>query len=155
MLTISSGTFTAIDMTDAAIHAAIKSGGINPAFVPNMVLRVNLIGVGRFTIAIGTDVYMGIKRSLKRNERIRLYTKQIGLTNAKVFYKEANMWIAAVDAGEAIDKAYALMEKSMTFYMESMQEMSDNLRSIGMYQRKIQEKNPKVVDDILNILNGG
>lgn len=156
MLTISSGTFTTIDMADAAIHAAIKSGGIkNPAFVANMVLRVNFIGVGRFTIAIGTDVYMGIKRSSKRNERIRLYTRQIGLTNAKVFYKEANMWIAAVDAGEAIDKAYASMEKSMAFYVESMQEMSDNLRSIGIYQPKIQEKNPKVVDDILNILNGG
>ena len=40
MLTIATGTMTAIDLADAAIEAAIKSGGINPAFVPNMLVKV-------------------------------------------------------------------------------------------------------------------
>ena len=123
MITISSGTFTAVDMADAAIRSAIKSNKLPNEFVAdfirNMVLRVNVIGVGRFTIAIGTDIYMEGNRSRKRNERMRLYTRQIALTNAKVFYKEANMWIAAVDAGEAIEKTCFIMEKSVAFYVES------------------------------------
>ena len=157
MITISSGTFTAVDMADAAIRSAIKSNKLPNEFVAdfirNMVLRVNVIGVGRFTIAIGTDIYMEGNRSRKRNERMRLYTRQIALTNAKVFYKEANMWIAAVDAGEAIEKTCFIMEKSVAFYVESMKEISDSLNNIGIYQPKIKKKNPELINNIIGVLN--
>lgn len=154
MLTISSGTFTAIDMADAAIHSAAKSGGFtSPAFWSNMILRVNFVGVGRFAIAIGTDAGMGGKRSRARNERIHLYTEQIALTDAKVFYKQANMWIAAENAGETIEKAYKMMEKTTKFYIESMQEISDNLNKIGEYVPEIKKKNPTLINDINDILN--
>lgn len=62
MMTISSGTFMVVDMADAAIRAAVKSGGINPAFASNFVLRVNFVGVGRFAVAVTSDVVMTMRR---------------------------------------------------------------------------------------------
>ena len=60
MLTIATGTFTAIDLADAAIRSAIKSGGEPMTFLKNFVLLVNFVGVGRFAIAIGQDTLMGV-----------------------------------------------------------------------------------------------
>ncbi len=55
MITIASGTYTAIDTVDAAVHAAIKSNGINPAFLINFAVRINIVGIGRFIIACMED----------------------------------------------------------------------------------------------------
>lgn len=152
MLTISTGTFTAIDMADAAIQSAVKSGGFGPALLSNMVLRVNFIGIGRFAIAVGTDVGMGVKKGRLRNERIKLYEEQIALTGAKVFYKQADMWISAESAGETIEKAYSMMEKTTVYFTQSMQEIADNLNRISEYVPSIQRKNPGLLDDIDEIL---
>lgn len=154
MLTIASGTFVAVDMADASVRAIIKSG-FSPAFLGNMILRVNFVGIGRFAIAVGSDVSMGVKRNRARNERIKLYTEQIALTEVKIFYKQADMWIAAESAEESINKAYIMMERTSVFYAESMQEIADNLQKIGSYVSGIQEKNPGLVDDILDVLKWG
>ena len=45
MMTVASGTFTAVDIADAAI----RSGGFNAVCL----LRVNFVDIGRFAIAIG------------------------------------------------------------------------------------------------------
>lgn len=63
MMTIASGTFVAIDLADAAIRAAIKSGMNPEAFMAHFVLRVNFVGIGRFSIACATDVMMGVKKN--------------------------------------------------------------------------------------------
>ena len=55
MITIASGTFTAIDSVDAAVRAAIKSKGINPAFFINFAVNINIVGIGRFIIACKAD----------------------------------------------------------------------------------------------------
>lgn len=63
MITISMGTFEVVDIADAAIRAAIKSG-LNPElFAAQFVLRVNFVGLGRFTIACVTDYMMGVKKN--------------------------------------------------------------------------------------------
>lgn len=62
MLTISTGTLTAVDLADAAIRAASKSGGNGAVFATQVVLRVNFVGVGRFAMAVGADVYMESKK---------------------------------------------------------------------------------------------
>lgn len=61
MMTVASGTFVAIDATDAAIRAAAKSGGEPSLFFGDMVLRINFVGIGRFAVAIGADTYMGYR----------------------------------------------------------------------------------------------
>ena len=101
MMTIATGTFTAIDMADAAVYAATKSIDIS-TFFSNMLLRVNFVGVGRFAVAVVSDTGMGVSRSIKQNQRIKLQREQLLLLDAKVYYKQAGMWIAAEDAGETL-----------------------------------------------------
>lgn len=155
MMTIASGTFTAVDMADAAIHAAGKSGGTVAGFAAQMVLRVNFVGVGRFAVAVATDAGMGVKRSMVRNKRIELYTQQLALTNAKVFYKEADMWISAQDAGKSIEEACAMAEKATAFYWECMQDISDSLEHTGEYISEIGENNPDLLEKMKDILEWG
>ena len=156
MMTIASGTFTAIDMADAAVRSAIKSGGLNtPAFLANMILRVNFVGVGRFAVAVATDVGMGLKRNYLRRERMQLYSELIFYTDAKVFYKQADMWISAESAGEAIEKAYGMMETTTAFLVESMREMGDDLNKISGYLPEIEKRNEGLLEEINDILTWG
>ena len=61
MLTVSHGTFCLVDIGDATIHSFAKGGfSFN---VKEYVLRLNVIGVGRFTISL----YGEIKRSVERH----------------------------------------------------------------------------------------
>ena len=62
MITIASGVFTVFDLADAGIRAGVKSGGELVTFAKYFILRVNFVGIGRFTIAVGVDVYMGIRK---------------------------------------------------------------------------------------------
>lgn len=82
MLTISLGTFVTIDLADAAIESAIKSGGFVAGFAPNMIVKINFVGIGRFSIAVFSDVKMGVQRQKKVNEVINLINEQISCYNA-------------------------------------------------------------------------
>ncbi len=155
MLTISTGTMTAIDLADAAIESAIKSGGVGPTFLSNMIVKVNFVGIGRFALAVGTDVKMGIQRSKSRNKRIAIMNEKIFLLNAKVFYKQANMWIAADNTGKTIEEAYEMMNETSKFFSESYQEIKTNMKKIGNYIPDIAEKNPKLINEINDILKWG
>ena len=114
MMTIATGTFTAIDMADAAVRAATKSVDVS-TFFSNMLLRVNFVGIGRFAIAIGVDVGMGISKAVKRNQRMKYQDEQIRLLDAKVYYKQAGMWIAAENTETTLEEAYNMMEKTNLF----------------------------------------
>lgn len=155
MLTISTGTMTAIDLADAAIEAAVKSGGIGPAFVSNMFVKVNFVGVGRFGIAVASDVGMGIKRSKLRNERIVAMNEQIFLLNGKTFYKQAEMWIAAERAGETIEEAYVLMQKTAEAFALAYSDMKSDLKKIGNYAGNIEKKNAGLLEEINDVLKWG
>lgn len=152
MMTIASGTFTAVDMANAAIEAARTSGGTIPDFVTRMVLRVNFVGVGRFAIAVGSDAKMGIQRSRARDERMALYSEMTTLSNAKVFYKQAGMWIAAESTGETIKQACNTAEAAGIYYIEAMGDINKSLSKIETYLPAVQEKNPGLTDEILDIL---
>ena len=57
MLTISSGVFSAVDIGEAILSQ-------------KYFLAINLVGVGRFAIAICSDVSWGLKaRNVKKNSR--------------------------------------------------------------------------------------
>ena len=156
MMTISSGTFMAVDLADAAIRSATNpTSATLPTFFANMALRVNFVGIGRFAVAVGADIGMGIKRSKLRNERIKLYNEQILLCDAKVFYKQADMWIAAENAERTIEEAYGMIEKTTVVLVESMQEIEENMKKISEYVPKIKEKNAELVDEMSDILTWG
>ncbi|MBR2406208.1 MAG: hypothetical protein IKB04_04080 [Clostridia bacterium] len=134
MMTIASGTFTAVDMADAGIRAVIKSGGFNPATLSNFVLNVNFVGVGRFAIAVATDVGMGVKKGIKENKRLDLVGQQLQLMNVKVSYQQADMWVSAKDAGEAINEAYEMVvpavETIVTTWAETDKKVDDIVNTL-------------------------
>ncbi len=156
MITISSGTFMAVDMADAAIRSATKPSSVNPAaFAGNMLLCVNFVGVGRFGVAVATDVGMELKRNKKLDERIKLYEELIILSNANVSYKQADMWISVESTGKSIAEAYATIQKSMIFFSESIEEIRNNLGNISEYVESVESKNPGLIDEISDILMWG
>ena len=152
MLTISSGTFVAVDLADAAIRSAAKSGGEMSLFLTNMVLRVNFVGIGRFAIAIYSDAKKGHKRSNLREERIKLMNSQTYLKNAKIFYKQADMWVEAETATKAVDEVYSLAhdaaEKAFVIFQENMKSAGN----ISTYVSLIEEKDPTIIDTIGKIV---
>lgn len=154
MMTIATGTFTTIDMADAALHAATKSVDIS-TFFSNMLLRVNFVGVGRFAVAVTSDIGMGISRTIKRNQRIKFQEEQILLLDAKVYYKQAGMWIAAESTSETLEEAYNLMEKTTETFARAVEDVKYSLDSVGEIVPAIEKKNPELMDDIQDILNWG
>lgn len=155
MMTIATSTFTAVDLADAAIRGAVNSGGTPAGFASQFVLRVNFVGVGRCAIACGTDIAMGVKRSKLRDERIAVCCEQLYLLNAKTFYKQANMWIAAKDAEESMEEAKYMMNEAIIIFNEAFQDIDDDLKKIKGYVPLIEEKNPGLIDDINDILIWG
>lgn len=155
MMTIATGTFTAIDIADAGIRAVVKSGGFNPATLGNFILRVNFVGVGRLAIAVGTDVGMGLKKGIKENERIKLKGQQLELLNAKMFYKEADMWIEAERTDEAIQKVYKIMEKTSAEFVKSWDEIKLLLEKSGDHIEKIRKNNKELTNELSDLLEWG
>ena len=152
MLTISTGTFMAVDMADAAIRSAVKSGGNAVGFASSFVLRVNFVGIGRFVIALGTDIGMEIQRQRVQNEQIQIYMEQIHLCNARVFYKQADMWLSAKEAGLAIRDAYQSVERAVALYDRTLVENDRALTDIQKNVKAIKKKNAGLIDDILEDL---
>lgn len=155
MLTISTGTFTAIDLGDAAIRGLFKSKGNKGLFLKEFLLHVNFVGVGRFTIAVGTDVFMGVKLHNHRNERIKVLSEQLHLMNSRIFYLQANTWIAADTTGKTIAEALHKMEKTIQIFRETWEANRLSLENIEKYIPEIEQKNMGLIDDINEVLKWG
>ena len=105
MMTISTGCFSVIDLSDAAIRSTLKNGTPeNPKFWYDFIININIVGEGRFIIAVTDDIRMGIKRVRARNEHIALMNEQLLLFNAQLSYRKAECWYEARNAGEAISE---------------------------------------------------
>ena len=91
----------------------------------------------------------------KRSQRIKLQEEQILLLGAKVYYKQAGMWIAAENTGETLEEAYNMMEKTTEIFARSVDDVKDSLNNIGEMVPAIEEKNPGLIDDITDILEWG
>ena len=142
MMTIASGTFTAVDIADAAI----RSGGFNAACL----LRVNFVGIGRFAIAVGVDVGMGIKRNKLRNERMDTYNRMLMLFSAKVYYLEAGMWYSAIDTGKTLEKTMEIAEKSVAYFSESWQNIEEDMQSVSEKMTDIADSDPEFAQELLD-----
>ena len=81
MVTVASGVFTAIDVVEAAVRAAIKNGGVNPKFFVDFAVRINIVGVGRFIVACKADASFItediIEAKAKRDKAEKEYEKLI------------------------------------------------------------------------------
>lgn len=152
MLTVATGTFTIIDLSDAAIRGGLKSGGNGALFAKEFLLRVNFVGVGRFVIAIATDVSMALEKEKRRNERIVLMSQQLHLMNAKVFYLQANMWKTAESTTSTINEAKIIMEETAIMAIDSWRNNRTSMDNISTYIEGTITSNEDVIIDITEIL---
>lgn len=166
MMTIATGTFTAVDLTDAAIRGAIGSGGNWVGFAKEFILHVNFVGIGRFAIAVGTEVGMGIKRGKLVDERIKVMGQELTLLNTKVYYTfgmlycteadmleaEQVMWIAEQDTGKTLSVIYENTQEAVDIFKKELLVVSESLKKISSYRDGIEEHNPGLIKNIVNIL---
>lgn len=156
MMTIESGTFTAVDLADAAIRSAMKNGlPTNPLFWKDFILRVNFVGIGRFAIAVATDVGMGIRRQRAIDDKLKLQSESLMLKNAKIFYLQEGMWIEAEATAQAMEQLYAVAEKSAEYFVESCKDISERVEHIGDIAPEAERKNPGLIDEMKDILQWG
>ncbi|TFD97066.1 hypothetical protein [Jeotgalibacillus sp. R-1-5s-1] len=155
MLTIATGTFTLIDISDAAIRGGIKSGGQAPLFAKEFLLHLNVVGVGRFTVAVSTDVIYGVKKNQNRDERIVLMNERLHLLNAKAFYMEAGMWQAAKQTDRSISEAIMKMQEAKVVSIKAWEANAHSMKQIEKYQDEIEKHNPGLIDEIDDLLKWG
>ncbi len=155
MLTISSGTFVAVDTLDAAVRSAIENGGNihNPKLWTDFVLRINFVGVGRFAIAIYSDAKMGVQKRTAQQELIFLKNKSLMLDNAKLFYMQEGVWIAAQDTALAIEHLYKIATNSITFFFEKILSLDQEWKQLEENISTISENDPEFKTKLLTLLN--
>ncbi|WP_321885991.1 hypothetical protein [Paraburkholderia bannensis] len=154
MLTIATGTFTAVDLADAAIRAALKSGDL-ATFGAQLLLRVNFVGVGRFVVAVYSDVSMGSQRERLRDERIAMLSEQLHWANAKVAYLQADVWQTSEHTETSLREAEQMMHQSIDIFARTWEENRISLRQIGQMRADIQAHNPRLINDIQDLLKWG
>ncbi len=155
MLTIATGTFTIIDLGDAAIRGGIKSGGNIGIFAKEFVLHVNFVGVGRFSTAVATEVSMNMKGNKLRNEKMAILSEQLHLMNAKVYYMQADTWVAAETTEKTINEAVKIMEEATKISIETWKANMESMVNIGEYRHGIEKYNSNLNEDIIDILKWG
>ena len=138
MMTIATGTFCACDIADATIRSGVKNGFnvYNPQFWSDTILRVNFVGIGRFAVAVVTDIGMGIERTRRCGELIGANNELLLWNDSRMFYRQGEMWIAAKGTADGIIECYDAMEKSYYLLCKSMEEDQKSLDSISIYRRK-------------------
>ncbi len=153
MLTIATGTFTAVDLADAAIRAGLKSGGVDlMTFTTQILLRVNFVGIGRFTVAVYSDISMGIHRERLRDERIDILGQQLHWANAKIAYLQGDTWHAAERTEICLQEAEQAMYQSAAIFVHTWKANRESLHRIDQLRTGIQSKNPQLIDEIQHIL---
>lgn len=153
MITVSVGTFVAIDTADALIEGAIHSKGNMAEFGRQTVLRLNFVGIGRFTVAIGTDVVMGMKKSRKLKEKMKLKNEALYLSGAKLYSGEVLIWSAVKDVDVSVDSFYEALNKCTLRVYKDMAVAQESISQIeNLDVTLLETKNKNLTEDILSIL---
>lgn len=143
----------AVDMADAAIRAAVNSGGTVAGFAGQFLLRVNFIGIGRFAVAVGVDVSMGVKKNKLEAQRSSLKSQMLYYQEAKVYYKTGDAWKAVSDASEAIDQLAEDIRRDGNDYSAMLTDMDSMSVDINNKAHTFAKKNPETTSAILDILS--
>lgn len=146
MLTIAHGSFVAVDLMDAATRTAISGQYVDVfSFLAKMALRVNFVGIGRFTIAVYSDVKMGIQRTRRIEDRIDLKSKMLNFYGAKIYYRNEETWIEAEKAEVAIIQMTETAKRTIAFWMQSQTEIKDDIVNIEVLAEEAEKKNSGLI----------
>lgn len=119
MVTISSMTFTVADTTDAAIHAAIESGGNWILFSGQLVTRFNYVGAGRVAISIVKEVSNEKKEAQLIHEKMLLSE-----TKASLFLKQLQEFKAKLE-----EKVSNYLAEDISAFMSGFDHIAEGLTS--------------------------
>ena len=156
MLSISMGTFVAFDLADAAIRSAIEAGPPNsPTFWSKFILRVNFVGIGRFSIAIVTDAGMGIKKTNLEYKKMLMQLESSELQIAQVFYYQRNMWVKVEELDLAFEELNEQIRDSYVCFLNTYKDINDSIERIGLNVEKLKAKNPDLLEERKNSLKWG
>ena len=143
-MTIASGTFTAVDLGDAAI----RSGGFNAACV----LRINFVGVGRFAIALTADAGMGAIKAKQLDERMHIYTQMLALSEAKVFYKQEAVWCEAENTYVCLSLLSQSAQNSLQISANLHTQIEETLDDVAPCLRKLADSDSSLASSLLDQL---
>ena len=153
MMTIATGTFTAVDMIGATVEGIKKGNGELVQTITHTVLHINFVGIGRFVIAIGNDSVMGLRKGNKSKDRMKLKAEALHLMEAKMYYGESVVWSAVKDANVSIDSLYDALNKisrKIANDTKAVHDSLDEIENIDVYD--IEKKNAGLIDDLLDNL---
>ena len=118
MLSISLSTFTVVDLTDAAIRSAAS-----PLFLKSFILHVNFVGIGRFAIAIGSEIRMGMDKKALETKRTELLLKQIALLDIRISYRQNEI----LQEIEATNKSFESLREYILHWEQVNEERCFNI----------------------------
>lgn len=122
MLTVAHGTFCLIDMGDAVVHGFVSGGG---SFnVTEFAMRLNVVGIGRFTILLYGEVRRGLKRHDVKEDIVVIHRQKMiiedyieGLNYLAVIYDDKELLLFTQEFRksdmyiQAFEKSVLLAEK--------------------------------------------
>lgn len=153
MITISTGTFTAIDTLDAVVEGTVNSKGNWAEFGRQLVLRLNFVGIGRFTVALGTDAIMGLKKDKKSKERMLLKAESLYLLKTKMYYGDKLMWSACKDTDKSISTLFETMQQLTAQIAGDVGSINDSIKEITSIDgSEIDKNNQGLNKKLLDIL---
>lgn len=152
MLTIATGTFTAFDLIDASVRAAAKSGGVAPVAIADVLLHVNFVGVGRFAIAVFSDVKMGFEKKAAEKKIRDLELRQLESLGVKLFYCQGECWVMADNCLEAYKKLAVTVDRSIARNPEIVKSIQANTEIVADKLSDIAKDDPKFAQDLLDEL---
>ena len=82
-------------------------------------------------------------------------SEHLMLSNARVFYKQADMWIAAKDAQEAIEKMQETAKYSIFYATKSLVDIGMSVERISNCMEDINKNNPGLQSEISDLFKYG
>lgn len=121
MLTVAHGTFVIVDAGDATVKAFIAGGGkFNPV---EFFLRLNIVGVGRFTISMYGETRRGLKKITLKG-------------NAYLLRRERTLLVDYIDGLNILSNAYN--DKELLLFI-------DNFKTSDLYKEAF-DKSAKLAE---------
>lgn len=127
MTTIANGAFEAVDLGAAIITSAVESAGNVYAFIGNMILNVNFVGIGRLGISGIEEVALGISKHNLNKKKFREIVRLTNLYEAKIYANEGELWLEMQDTEEAMNNLEHITEKSANALVAYANNMQKNL----------------------------
>lgn len=152
MVAISHGVMSTIDITESMIESAVESGMNPTVFAKNMVVKVNFVGLGKVAFSVASDISMGNKRRKIRGDKIKVMNDYIFLLNEKLYYKQAQVWIEAIETRQILLGLGENLQKAILEYKDAFNDIEDNLNKISTYTSDIDKNNRGLNEEIIDIL---